>query len=199
MESKPKLDKNISIQDFKDFYWYREELVNFCRVEGLAKVGSKLELAERIIQYLKTGKKTVKSKGNRPSSRFDWGNEKLSRDTIITDNYKNTENVRSFMVKEIGTQFRFNVKFMNWMKTAQDKTLGDAICRWQELNNEAKSNKSKKDIAPQFEYNTYIRDFMEDNPTIGREVAIACWKMRKAMRGNNKYRKSDLELLRISE
>ena len=82
---------------------------------------------------------------------------------------------------------------MNWMKLNTGLTLEDAINEWFKIELEKKNNNTPKEIAPQFEYNRYIRDFMKDNPGMSRETAIACWKIKKLMRGDNVYRNSDLE------
>ena len=196
MSDKPSLTKDISLKDFRDFYWYKEDLVNFCREEGIPKNGGKIELEARIEQYLATGNKNVKQKPRfRSVSTFDWNTELLTVDTVITDNYKNTENVREFFTKQLGKQFKFNVKFMNWMKTSTGKSLGTAIQTWNDIAKNKRTNKSPKDIAPQFEYNTYIRDFLKDNPTYSKDQAIKCWKIRRDTRGHNKYRKSDTSFL----
>lgn len=192
MNKRPKLNTEISIQDFKDFYWYKEELIDFCRYEKLDKKGGKIELANRIEKYLATGEREVFQKKVPTTSLFDWNTEKLTTSTIITDNYKNTENVRAFFSEQIGNKFKFNVKLMNWMKSAQGKTLGDAVKMWNEIKFEARENKSPKEIAPQFEYNTYIRDFMKDNPDKTIQDAIKYWKIKKSKSGDNKYLQSDL-------
>ncbi len=49
MESRPNLNKEISVKDFKDFYWLKEELLAFSRTEGLKTTGGKIEISERII------------------------------------------------------------------------------------------------------------------------------------------------------
>lgn len=43
---KPNLTKEISIHDFKYFYWLKEELQNFCRENGMSASGSKLEISD---------------------------------------------------------------------------------------------------------------------------------------------------------
>ena len=58
------------------------------------------------------------------------------------------------------------------MKTSQGKRLKNAVDEWWKISKEIKNGRSQKEIAPQFEYNTYIRDFMLDNPLISREIAI---------------------------
>lgn len=192
MNNKPELNKKISIQDFRDFYWYKEELIDFCRSENLDKRGGKIELANRIEKFLETGKREPYQTTVSKLSRFDWNTEKLTIKTEITDNYQNTENVRRFFKTYIGDKFKFNVKFMNWMKSAQGLTLGDAIEQWISITNEMRTDKSHKQIEPQFEYNTYIRDFVKDNPDRTLQDAISCWKIKKSKPGNNKYSQTDL-------
>lgn len=192
MNNKPELNKKISIQDFRDFYWYKEELIDFCRSENLDKRGGKIELANRIEKFLETGKREPYQTTVSKLSRFDWNTEKLTIKTEITDNYQNTENVRRFFKTYIGDKFKFNVKFMNWMKSAQGLTLGDAIEQWISITNEMRTDKSHKQIEPQFEYNSYIRDFVKDNPDRTLQDAISCWKIKKSKPGNNKYSQTDL-------
>ena len=196
IEKRPELTKNISAEDFADFYWLKAELLHFCRTEKLNIGGGKLELAKRIEKYLETGireKNTAAPK--RTISKYDWNNEKLTLETIITDNYKNTENVRLFFVEQIGSKFKFNVMFMNWMKGASGKTLKQAVVKWSEIAEIMKIDKSPKEIPPQFEYNTYIRDFLKDNSGKSKNEAVRCWKIKRTLRGNNKYEKSDLEFI----
>jgi hypothetical protein len=50
------LDKKINIKDFNDFYWLKSELMSFCREIGISSSGGKIEIANRISEYLETGK-----------------------------------------------------------------------------------------------------------------------------------------------
>jgi len=196
MEKRPTLDKKITVNDFKDFYWLKKELVEFCKVEGLKRTGGKIEIAKRIEHYLSTRKKQVEQKIIKTKqSKFDWNTESLTLKTVISDSYKNTENVRNFFEKQIGKKFKFNVKFMNWMKSNEGKTLNEAIVEWKRIEIEKKTNQQPKDIDPQFEYNRYLRDFLLDNPDKSRKTGIELWKIKRSMRGDNVYRKSDLAFL----
>ncbi|GHT39967.1 hypothetical protein AGMMS49965_07460 [Bacteroidia bacterium] len=127
---RPELNSNISAADFKDFYWFKEELTAFCKSKGLAATGRKPELTARIIAYLQTGEVVRRVNNKKYTSKFDWNKATLDLDTEITDNYKNTENVREFLRREIGAHFRFNVPFGEWMKQNCGKTLRDAIHFW---------------------------------------------------------------------
>ncbi|MEI7803492.1 MAG: DUF6434 domain-containing protein [Bacteroidota bacterium] len=63
-------------------------------------------------------------------SKFDWHKEPLQLSTIITDSYKNTQNVRRFFVTQIGSHFKFNREFILWMKQQQGKSLASVIAEW---------------------------------------------------------------------
>jgi hypothetical protein len=192
--NRPILDKEISTKDFKDHYWLKKELVEFCRITGINNSGGKIDICNRIIKFLENGEIITKSdiKKRTTISTFDWNVEKLSIATLITDNYKNTENVREFFRQNIGNHFKFNVEFMNWMKAHQGKTLGDAIEKWIEISKLKKEKTYKTEIAPQFEYNTYMRDFLKDNPHLSSRDAMKSWKVKRDKPGVKKYEKEDL-------
>jgi len=196
MEKRPILNKNISSKDFQEFYWLKKELVIFCRKEKLKTTGSKIEITDRISNYLKTGNRQLSKLTPKFNSNFDWKNEELFLETKITDNYTNTENVRKFFQERVGKQFKFNIEFMKWMKMNCGKTLKDALSVWDEIKAEKKNNTHPKVIAPQFEYNTYLRDFMAANPNAKRALGIKLWKIKKSLRGNNIYKKEDLKFLK---
>ena len=63
------------------------------------------------------------------------------------------------------------------------------------LSDSGREEKGKTTIDKQFEYNTYIRDFFEDNQGRDLEEAIICWKYKKSLQGHNRYEKSDLVAL----
>lgn len=190
---RPNLDKNISLKDFNEFYWLKRELIVFCRSVGISTSGGKIEIAERIRLYLSTGEIT-KTKKVKSSSTFNWNNEILTRETIITDNYKNGENVRSFFISEIGTHFTFNVIFMKWLKENIGKSLGDAIIEWIRIFDLKNDKNYVSEINPQFEYNRYMRAFLNDNTELSSKDAMKYWKLKRLQRGTNAYDRKDLNL-----
>ena len=194
--SRPELNDKISIDAFISFYWLKEELTAFCKIKGINATGSKVELAERIESFLSTGKIPVpaNTKTNKPISTFNWNTAVLSLNTTLTDNYKSTENVRAFLTSQVGKHFHFTVDFMTWAKQNKGKTLADAINEWNRQYNLKKDKNYKSEIAPQFEYNRYMRAFLADNPDKTTKDAMMFWKLKSALRGNNEYAKSDLLL-----
>ncbi|MCS4271404.1 MULTISPECIES: DUF6434 domain-containing protein [Raoultella] len=62
--------------------------------------------------------------------KIDWHSELLTRNTVIDKEYKNTQNVRRFMLRECGEDFRFDREFMTWIRNDVAKSLGDVVDEW---------------------------------------------------------------------
>lgn len=186
MADRPILDKNLSSAAFREYYYLKEELVDFLRENGLPTTGGKLELADRVAYFLDTGKvKPVELRRVKAVSISD-----LTVDTIIEDNFVCSEKHRAFFKANIGESFSFNVAFQKWLKANAGKTYSEAIEAYYQILDEKK--KSKTTIDSQFEYNTYIRDFFADNQGKSLKDAIKCWNYKKQMRGHNRYERGDL-------
>ena len=56
MNERPVLDKHLDSKTFRDFYYLKEELVQFCRENSLSTCGGKVEITEIITYFLETGK-----------------------------------------------------------------------------------------------------------------------------------------------
>ncbi|MEO6933381.1 MAG: SAP domain-containing protein, partial [Chitinophagaceae bacterium] len=76
---RPNLDNYISLKDFKEFYWLKKELIEFCKKTGISTGGCKTELTKRIQHYFWTGRLVTNPKKTQESiSKFDWNNEPLN-------------------------------------------------------------------------------------------------------------------------
>ena len=192
---RPALNKEISLPDFDEFYWLKQELIDFCKTVGISTSGGKIEIVNRIGHYLSTGE-VVSGERRKVENRsnFDWNKEKLTTQTVITSSYKNGENVRNFFTQEIGPHFSFNVIFMKWVKENVGKNLGAAIIEWKRINDLKKGKNYVSEIDPQFEYNRYMRAFLNDNPGFSSQDAMKHWKLKRQKRGTNEYKKNDLNL-----
>ena len=196
--TRPQLTKDLKSAEFKEYYFLKEELKDFCKKEELKVSGSKNQLEERIIYYLDTGKsldnsRSIENKNNYSKSNSNKATtyEEITLDFILGENFKCSEDKREFFEKEIGKGFKFKVKFQKWLKANPDKTYRDAVDAYYELQN---SNEKTK-IDKQFQYNQYIRDFFDDNDDKTLNDAIKCWNYKKSIKGHNKYEKSDLCIL----
>lgn len=189
MIDRPKLDKNLDGKTFREFYYLKKELVDFCRRYGLSTSGGKLKITERIAHFLDTGEVIAAKKVQKKSQII--GN--ITTDTEIEPNFVCSEKHRAFFKEHIGNEFSFNVAFQKWLKGNTGKTYADAITAYYRILEEKKNGKTK--IDKQFEYNTYIRDFFADNRGKSLDEAIKCWKYKKQLPGHNRYEKSDLDVL----
>ena len=190
MNERPDLNTELDSKTFKEYYYLKEELIAFCRVNKLQATGSKLELIERISEFLDTGKRTYKTHSSRKTTMIN----EITLDTIIEENFVCSEKHRSFYKKHIGKSFSFNVAFQKWLKSNAGKTYQDSINAYYQILEDKKKNKTT--IDKQFEYNTYIRDFFNDNKDKDLEDAIKCWKYKKSLKGHNRYEKDDLSILK---
>lgn len=189
-DERPKLNIKLDGQTFRSFYYLKEELVAFCREYNIPATGGKIELTDRIAHFLDTGE--ILEVSSTKKKNIIAGT--ITEDTIIEENIVCSEKHRAFFVERIGKNFSFNVLFQKWLKSNAGRTYGEAIKAYYEIIEEKKNGKSK--IDKQFEYNTYIRDFFEDNKDRSLREAIICWKYKKSLPGHNRYERSDLSALK---
>lgn len=183
---RPELNKDLDSKTFRDFYYLKEELVDFCRKCGLPTSGGKIEITDRVAYFLDTGKVLNNSAEKRSRTAII----NIDENTKIESDFVCSETHRAFFKKHIGNSFSFNVAFQKWLKTNAGKTYREAIEAYYQILKDKKKGKTK--IDRQFEYNTYIRDFFEDNKGKSLDDAIKCWKYKKQMKGHNRYERADL-------
>ena len=95
---RPDLDKELDSQTFRSFYYLKEELMAFCRENGLPVSGGKLEISDRIACFLDTGK-VVLAPADRHVTTMP---EVISPDSKIESNFRCSERHRKFFKQEIG-------------------------------------------------------------------------------------------------
>lgn len=193
---RPKIAEINNAEQLKQWYWLKNELIQHCKSIGLRYSGTKFEILDRIadeIEHKCHQSQTNNSK--RPTSKFDWHSEQLSLDTIITDSYKNSQNVRRFFIQHCGEKFHFSIPFMHFMKNNCGISLQDAIQEWKRQNEQSKNINFKSEIPSGNQFNKYMRDFFLDNPTMSIEQARHFWKLKRSLPlGKHFYEREDLEL-----
>ena len=189
MTERPALSRETDSNTFRSFYYLKEELVDFCRKNGLPTSGGKIEITERIAHFLDTGEIAAP----KPVQRKRADIATITKETRIETDFVCSEKHRAFFKEQIGKGFSFNVAFQKWLKGNAGKTYEDAINAYYQIREDKKKGTTK--IDRQFEYNTYIRDFFNDNKGKSLEDAIRCWKYKKQLQGHNRYEKSDLVAL----
>lgn len=120
----------------------------------LADIGGKLEITERIAHFLDTVEVLTAKRVQKKSHIIS----DITTDTKIEPDFVCSEKHRSFFKEHIGNGFSFNVAFQKWLKSNSGKTYTEAIAAYYQILEDKKNGKAK--IDKQFEYNTYIRDFL---------------------------------------
>jgi hypothetical protein len=190
--ARPAISDIKSATELKRWYWLKSELVAFARTCGVPSDCNKPELLTRLGQWLDTGTVAVAKKA-RVSSAFDWGREPLTPDTVITDSYRNTQNMRRFMQTHAAAHFKFSNEFMAWMKASEGRTLRDAVAFWLELDAKKKQGYREKPL-PQNQYNQFSRDLSAAVPGIAAAEIRRIWAIKRAGPGPHVYRSGDEKL-----
>ncbi len=193
-ETRPTISTIATGAELRRWYWLKTELAAEAKRVGVKCTGAKFTLLERLCHFLDTGEpKWPGDVRTKSTSTFDWHSSKLTNNTVITDSYKNTQNVRRFFKANLDPKFKFNIAFMEWIKANVGKTLGEAGAYWQKQQGSAVQTK----IKPHNQFNQYTRDFLDDNPTLGMTEVRQIWALKKARptkTGRHVYERSDLKL-----
>lgn len=191
---RPNIEDISDSAELRRWYWLKTELAKEAKRLGLKSSGAKFTILERLCHFHDTGEMALPDdKAQRTTSKFDWHATDLTAETVITDNYKNTQNVRRFFKAHADPNFKFNISFMEWLKANVGKTLGDAAAYWLSQQDD----KTETKIKPHNQLNQYLRDFMADNPALGIEDARRAWALKKELpseTGRRRYERSDLDL-----
>lgn len=151
--------------EFRRWYWLLDELAEVARQLGLRATGGKVELAERIAARL--GGRASAPLVRRASGAQLSGS--LGRETMIPPGQRSSQLLRAFFEAEIGPSFRFDGHMRSFI-AAGGATLGDAIDHWHGTRDAEPS-----EVAAQFEYNRFTRQWHAENPIGTREQLLADW------------------------
>jgi hypothetical protein len=65
---------------------------------------------------------------------LDWHSVALTRSTPLDGHYRNTQNVRLFLISQCGNGFKFDRPFMAWIKGNENLTMGEVADEWMRRN-----------------------------------------------------------------
>ena len=135
MIERPALDKHLDSKTFRDFYYLKEELIDFCRKNGLPVAGGKLEIADRIAYFLDTGKVLSAGAGKKKAAIIFT----ITEDTEIEVDFACSERHRAYYQiledkkkgkSKIDRQFEYNTYIRDFFADNQGKSLEEAIKCW---------------------------------------------------------------------
>lgn len=190
--SRPKLDSNISLEDYLNYYWLKKELVQFCNEIGIDSTGWKLEIHRRIVDYLSNNvihKKVYKSNKTEHKDLTE-----INLDMVVTSGFKRNPQTTNFF-KSIDSRFHYSVRLNQFIRDNIGKiTYKDIMDEWRkEYELKRKGIKTTPEL-PQCEYNRFVKDYLEDNRDRSFKDAVSAWNFKKLMRGDNRYHREELFL-----
>lgn len=182
-------------KDFRDFYWLKTELQDFCRKQGLSTSGGRREIADRIETFLRSGRRAQPAKATiavAPAARqFNQASlQQFCFRTRVPAGFKCTQEARRFFETHVSPRFRFTVTLQQYIKAHPGITFAEIAIQWKREYEARKAGTFKPAIAPQFEFNQFTRDFHADPHNAGKTRAdcLEAWKRTRARRGDNVYR-----------
>lgn len=198
-EERPEIQTITSGSQLRRWYWLKEELVGAAKVHGVKSTGGKFVILGRICHFLDHGE-TVWPGDTKAkiTSKFDWHSADLTPETVLTDSYKNTQNVRRFFLQHIGPKFKFNIEFMDWIKAHTGLTLADAVDEFHDMQRRIADPAYRTDIKSHNQFNQYTRDFLDDNPDAGMAQVRRVWAAKRKLPsddGRHVYHRDDLKLI----
>ncbi|HXH55579.1 MAG TPA: SAP domain-containing protein [Gammaproteobacteria bacterium] len=185
---RPALANPTNIKIFKNFYWTKQELIVFCKKNGLQVKGGKIELSHRIECFLATGK--IEKSPLQIRCQGKWDSEQgITKNTPVI-NYKNDAKTKLFFLENIGLHFHFNAYLRQFSKIPNincNLTYGNLIEGWLKSEADKKSFNKKPPIEKQFQFNQFQRDFYATEKGKNRKQMIDAWKMVRSVPGSATY------------
>jgi hypothetical protein len=175
---RPDFNDIKDFEQFKRFYWYREELIKICKAYGLKHDGSKIELYKVIEAYF-SGERILPQKKKKTSKASVT---ELTLDTgLIECGFTFGNRFRDFFKKQTGEEnFKFNVDMVASAKAVKENgdesfTLKDLLDIYYGRKTYASYDRSA------LQWNRFVKDFCSDEITAVYDerlkAAAALWKI----------------------
>jgi len=193
LKKRPEFQEIKNFEEFCEYYWYREELSQICKLLGLEYRGTKQELNCTIEEYFKGNviKKTVITKEKKKV-------ENITLDTPLLEcGFSFNAKFREYFSSLTGiSPFKFNADMAtSWRKVKKDKDLNFTI---QDMLNVyyGKSDYAKYDNSV-CEWNQFLKDFCSDKSSLEYsnklKVASILWKEVRDSKNEKKYSRELLD------
>ena len=188
-ENRPDFSNIKSFEEFKKYYWYREELSQICKSLGLEYRCTKKELNYIIEQYFK-GNKVEKylSKGKKSQS------EDITLETpLLNCGFSFNQKFRDYFSAVTGVSpFKFNADMATaWRKVKRDNDINFTIQDMTKIYY-GESDYAKYDNSA-CQWNQFLKDFCADessnNYSNKLKVAAILWKEVRDSKSEKNYSK----------
>ena len=167
MCNRPIFSKNLSIEDFKKYYWYKTELQKICRDNKLPTQGTKAELEEYIENFL-LGKECINKRKVLDNIRKNKVLTNITLDTkLIEDGFKFNNESRKFFSDYFGVdKFSFTKEMASTLRQAErdnnlNITVKDLIDIYINAKNKTNTQIQEKEEET-YQWNNFVKEFCKD-------------------------------------
>ena len=168
MSPRPPLSPSIDPAIFLEHYWLKDELIAFCREQGLRSDGPKRLLSLRVAAFLDGSSPPPET----PRRKTQFMPQNFSHDTVIGDGWRCSQKLRAFFQSELGAGFRFDRFMRDRIHNGSGQTLGQVMMEWRaNIRNSVPS-----EIEPQFEFNRFVREYRSRAKGATHRDVVAAWR-----------------------
>ena len=198
--TRPKFPRDLSLKQFSAYYWYKDELAAICRQVGLEAAGTKAELQNRIIDFLRSGKIPKRSRRGHFSQirKTAAANTALSLSTrLIPEGFKFNRTAREFFAKYFNVKkFSFTKEMAAALREAEkrgdlERTVADLVAVYEKTKKPKTKAARKSAEEKTYQWNGFVRAFNRDARTRGlanrMQVATLLWRQVRERAGIKTY------------
>ncbi len=171
--NRPPLDRELSADEFRRWYWLKEELATFARLLGVSASGYKPAIADRIHAVLAGDPVPAATKSRARAPRIEGP---ITRATVIPEGQTASQQLRPFFVAEIGSGFRYDWFMRTFLAESAGATLGDAVDHWH-----ATREMKPPETPEQLEFVRFTKAWHLAHPDGSAELCRAAWKIHRSL------------------
>jgi len=166
------------------------ELKNACKILSLPDSGKKIEIIERIMTFIKTGKITENSTIPGQSLAKNYPQQVLkSTALMLYGDYKNDAKTREFFKSLIGQHFHFTAFGIDWLNErwmqGRPPTYQEFADFW---NREMAKRKDKKvKSKEEWAYIRFLQNMKKIMPHASKNYLIQSWKKLQMQKSQEAY------------
>ena len=184
---KQKLNKNITIEEFENGYWYASELKEFIKEIGIKNYNKlrKDEIEKIIVEYIIKYRK-IPIIENNPKNRI-IAIDVLELNSFVV-NYKNNKETKNFLLNESLKQnpnFKIKSGSSYWLNRWRENEIKNGIkIKYKDLIKEFIRLNSSEDKLPQIpstKMNNFIMDYLQYEKDKKRKDAMDEWEKLKTL------------------
>ncbi|MCC2252734.1 SAP domain-containing protein [Virgibacillus sp. AGTR] len=196
-------NRNMSVKEFSQHYWYKEELKRICIDCKIPSHGTKAELESKIKNYL-SGKKVGDNRQKVSNIRKGVRSTKITVATkLIPEGFKFNQTAREFFANYYNVpKFKFTKEMASALREAErqgdlNMTVGDLIKIYEKGKNGEENHSIISPEEKTYQWNNFVRDFNKDTRTQcmknKMKIAAFLWNYVKTNPGPKEYNEDLLD------